>query len=164
MTSSSLNTTGTGTDARKEAPFDPYARQIDRNGLSYVDFEAVLDGKPDPEDYCNSRIEILIRNGRSEAFCREYRAGYDGAIHSIQAVRKESRHSAEELDNSVRVLCASAALNRACEAFPEDQLSSEKRRQVSASEVQQAIERGRLAHARAAYANDFGVIKVNVSC
>lgn len=144
MTFSSSNTTEPRTDALEEAPFDPDTRQIGSDGLSYVDFHAALCGEPDPDDPCNARIKDLVRQGRSEAFCWEYRQGYDGAARSIQAVRGEGFFSAKDLDNSTRILCSTAGLNRACEAFPNDQPGDKRRRQITAGEVQQAIERRRL--------------------
>lgn len=61
-----------------EAPFDPYARYIDRKGLSYKDFGAYLTGcTPDEGDRANANIERYLREGRSEAFCRTFRQGYD---------------------------------------------------------------------------------------
>lgn len=84
MTCSSSNTTGQRTDALEKGPFDPYARQIDRSGLSYVDFHAALNGEPDPQDPCNAEISRLAKQGRSEAFCREYRKGYDAKLAEVR--------------------------------------------------------------------------------
>lgn len=64
-----------------EAPFDPYARFIDRKGLSYKDFGAYLTGcTPDEGDRANTNIERYLREGRSEAFCRVFRQGYDAHL------------------------------------------------------------------------------------
>lgn len=61
-----------------KAPFDPYARFIDHKGLSYKDFGAYLTGcTPDEGDRANANIERYLREGRSEAFCRVFRQGYD---------------------------------------------------------------------------------------
>ena len=79
MTSPSFNTTRTlrtTADALQEGTFDPLARQIDGYGRSYVDFHAVANGETDPEDPCNAEIDRLVKQGRSEAFCREYRVGW----------------------------------------------------------------------------------------
>jgi hypothetical protein len=76
MTCTSLNTTAKTTDADQKAPFDPSARQIDSSGYSYVDFCAALNGTPDPRDFCNGLIAAYLKQGRSEAFCREFQKGY----------------------------------------------------------------------------------------
>lgn len=90
MTSRSFNTTQmlrTTADALQEGTFDPLARQIDGYGRSYVDFHAVANGETDPEDPCNVEIDRLVKQGRSEAFCREYRVGWHL---SYQATRGQS--------------------------------------------------------------------------
>lgn len=90
MTSHSFSTTQTlrtTADALKEGTFDPLARQIDSYGRSYVDFHAVANGETDPEDPCNAEIDRLVKQGRSEAFCREYRIGWHL---SYQATRGQS--------------------------------------------------------------------------
>lgn len=90
MTLRSFNTTQmlrTTADALKEGTFDPLARQIDGYGRSYVDFHAVANGETDPEDPCNAEIDRLVKQGRSEAFCREYRVGWHL---SYQATRGQS--------------------------------------------------------------------------
>lgn len=76
-----------------EAPFDPYARFIDRKGLSYKDFGAYLTGCfPDDGDRANTNIERYLREGRSEAFCRVFRQGYDGYAHQGHGVASCKAH------------------------------------------------------------------------
>lgn len=120
MTSHSSNMTGAKADALEESGFDPSARQVDSAGRTFVDFFAALNGEVDPQDDCNARIAALLRAGRSEAFCREYRKGYDGAAHSIEAVARGGKVTGVGLDSQTRALCASAGLNRACDRYPED--------------------------------------------
>lgn len=113
MTCSSSNTTGQRTDALEKGPFDPSARQYGSDGLSYVDFHAALNGEPDPQDPVNSSISRYLKQGRSEAFCREYRKGYEGAARSIAVVQLEGRFSPEELRAAQGRLCHAAGDNRA---------------------------------------------------
>lgn len=84
MTSNASSTTRAATDAVQEAPFDPSARQFDSAGRSFVDFHAALCGEADPQDSCNAEITRLIREGRSEAFCREYRKGWDSKAAEVR--------------------------------------------------------------------------------
>lgn len=57
--------------------FDPQARFIARDGIAYKDFAAYLVGRPDAEDLGNGSIARYRKEGRSEAFCRVFRKGYD---------------------------------------------------------------------------------------
>lgn len=89
MTCSSLSTTGqrnstSESNALEKGPFDPGARQYGSDGISYVDFHAALNGEPDPQDPCNAEISRLAKQGRSEAFCREYRKGYDAKLAEVR--------------------------------------------------------------------------------
>ena len=141
MTSHSSNMTGAKADALEESGFDPSARQVDSAGRTFVDFFAALNGEVDSQDDCNARIAALLRAGRSEAFCREYRKCYDGAAHSIEAVAREGKVTGVGLDSQTRALCASAGLNRACDRYPEDK----ERPQLDVREVREAIEHIRQA-------------------
>lgn len=58
--------------------FDPQARFIAEDGLSYANLAAYLKGEADPEDRCNPVIRGLKDQGRSGEFCRHFRKGYEG--------------------------------------------------------------------------------------
>ena len=62
-----------------KSTFDPDAPCVARDGLSYKCFADRIRGRPDPDDPTNPQIERLVKAGRSEAFCREYRVGYERA-------------------------------------------------------------------------------------
>lgn len=90
--------------AHSEAPFDPDARQVGSDDLTYVDFFDVLTEKPDPSDPCNAEIQRYRAQGRSEAFCREFRVGYDNAKTTLRS---------EEPTNSAQCRFRTAGLARA---------------------------------------------------
>lgn len=59
---------------------DLCARFRDAWGVTYQDFAAFLNGQPEQEDGANARIARYRKEGRSQAFCRTFREGYDGAF------------------------------------------------------------------------------------
>ena len=69
-----------------KSTFDPDAPCVARDGLSYKCFADRIRGRPDPNDPTNPQIERLVKAGRSEAFCREYRIGYERAIRAVEVV------------------------------------------------------------------------------
>ena len=70
-------------DGQEASPFDPHARYTHCNGLVYQDFARYLLGEPDPKDRANANIARYLREGRSEAFCRVFREGYDDHLARI---------------------------------------------------------------------------------
>ena len=71
-------------DAQTPEAFDPQARFIGPNGLAYHTFFDYLCGRePEPEDRANGCIQRYLAQGRSEAFCRVFREGYDGHLDRI---------------------------------------------------------------------------------
>lgn len=85
--------------------FDPQARFVDQSGLSYRNFAAYLVGKVDQEDRCNHAIRSLKHEqGRSDAFCREYRIGYEGGVGHAKAAGQEDfvQHAKGDWEGYVR--------------------------------------------------------------
>lgn len=121
MTSICLSTSARTTDDE----FDPDARQVGSDGLTYVDFFDALTEKPDPLDPCNAEIQRLRAQGRSEAFCREYRVGYDGAKTATLIVAEDKAGceywAAGEIVSHSEYLARRAGHLRAHEAFPDHQ-------------------------------------------
>ena len=82
------------TDADEKAPFDPHARFIARDGIAYKDFAAYLVGQPDPKDLGNINVARYRAEGRSEAFCRCWRKGYDGWVGHARTRHEAHRQAA----------------------------------------------------------------------
>ena len=112
-------------EAHSETPFDPDARQAGPDGLTYADFFDALTEKPDPLDPCNAEIQRYRAQGRSEAFCREFRVGYDGAKTAVAIVAKDKTAreywAAGEIVSQSEYLAKLAGHIRANEAFPDRQ-------------------------------------------
>lgn len=77
-----MTSTHSGSDSLAEATpsdqaFDPQARFVDSKGFAYRNFAHRLIGKLDEEDQGNRLIARYLSEGRSEAFCRVFREGYD---------------------------------------------------------------------------------------
>lgn len=65
-------------DAQNPEAFDPRARYIAANGLAYRSFlDYFVGNEPEADDRCNGNIQRYLAQGRSEAFCRCFREGYD---------------------------------------------------------------------------------------
>ena len=78
-----------------KSTFDPDAPCVARDGLSYKCFADRIRGRPDPDDPVNAQIERLAKAGRSEAFCREFRIGYERATRAFEAVANAARADRE---------------------------------------------------------------------
>lgn len=70
-------------DAQTREAFDPHARYIGPNGLAYRSFFTYLCGEEEADDRANGCIRRYLAQGRSEAFCRCFREGYDDHLDRI---------------------------------------------------------------------------------